>query len=466
MWIGTLTTIRKINGFNYKMKFPDIYNTKIAILGIGYVGLPLAMEFAYRKSCLRTNKPIKRSIFAFDTNKSRINQLKRLFDNTNEFSKSELAEAKNIEFTSNLDNIISADIFIITVPTPINKFNKPDLDLVKKASSDIGYIFKKKFENIENKINNFPIVIYESTIYPGATEDICIPLIEENSNLKLNKDFFCGYSPERINPGDKNRKISSIVKLTSGSNKESAYLIDSLYGSIIEAGTFKTATIKVAEAAKIIENTQRDLNIALVNEFSIIFKLLNLDTLEILEAAKTKWNFLDFKPGLVGGHCIGVDPYYLTYIAEESGYSPDLVLAGRKINNNMPIWISNLIDHEINKRKIDYSVIKVLILGATFKENCPDFRNSKTIELVKILKRKKMNIKIIDPYFLKEENMWDCKVSNEIPINEKFTIVICAVAHNEFIALSQKQIKTLLDKNYIIFDLKGIFPKSLNPIRP
>ena len=448
------------------MKFPDIYNTKIAILGIGYVGLPLAMEFAYRKSCLRTNKPIKRSIFAFDTNKSRINQLKRLFDNTNEFSKSELAEAKNIKFTSNLDNIISADIFIVTVPTPINKFNKPDLDLVKKASSDIGYIFKKKFENIENKINNFPIVIYESTIYPGATEDICIPLIEENSNLKLNKDFFCGYSPERINPGDKNRKISSIVKLTSGSNKESAYLIDSLYGSIIEAGTFKTATIKVAEAAKIIENTQRDLNIALVNEFSIIFKLLNLDTLEILEAAKTKWNFLDFKPGLVGGHCIGVDPYYLTYIAEESGYSPDLVLAGRKINNNMPIWISNLIDHEINKRKIDYSVIKVLILGATFKENCPDFRNSKTIELVKILKRKKMNIKIVDPYFLKEENMWDCKVSNEIPINEKFTIVICAVAHKEFIALSQKQIKTLLDKNYIIFDLKGIFSKSLNPIRP
>ena len=258
------------------MKFPDIYNTKIAILGIGYVGLPLSMEFAYRKSCLRTNKPIKRSIFAFDTNKSRINQLKRLFDNTNEFSKSELAEAKNIEFTSNLDNIISADIFIITVPTPINKFNKPDLDLVKKASSDIGYIFKKKFENIENKINNFPIVIYESTIYPGATEDICIPLIEENSNLKLNKDFFCGYSPERINPGDKKNTLENVVKVVSASNKKTLNVINSIYKKIIKAGTFLAPSIKVAEGAKVIENIQRDVNIALINELSILFRKMNI----------------------------------------------------------------------------------------------------------------------------------------------------------------------------------------------
>ena len=449
------------------MKFPDIYNTNIAIIGIGYVGLPLSIEFAKRKNCIKTKKTIKRSIFAFDINQTRINQLKNGIDNTNEFSSRELIEANNIHFTSNIDDIISADIFIITVPTPIDKFNKPDLTLIKKASRDVAFIIKKKFNDFEKKIIKYPIIIYESTVYPGATEEVCIPLIEKYSNLKINKDFFCGYSPERINPGDKSKKLSSIVKLTSGSTEKSGDLINMLYGTIIEAGTFKTSSIKVAEAAKIIENTQRDLNIALVNELAKIFTLLNLDTLEILEAAKTKWNFLDFKPGLVGGHCIGVDPYYLTYKSEESGYSPELVLAGRKINNNMPIWISDIISDQIAKINIDSKIIKVLILGATFKENCPDFRNSKTKELVNILKGKKMDLKIIDPFFSDDiKNIYECKISKEIPINEKFNVLICAVAHNEFKSLSIKKIQNLLDKKSIIFDLKGILPMSLNPIRP
>ena len=275
------------------MKFPDIYNTNIAIIGIGYVGLPLSIEFAKRKNCIKTKKTIKRSIFAFDINQSRINQLKNGIDNTNEFSSRELIEANNIHYTSNIDDIISADIFIITVPTPIDKFNKPDLSLIKRASRDVAFIIKKKFNDFEKKIINYPIIIYESTVYPGATEEVCIPLIEKHSNLKINKDFFCGYSPERINPGDKSKKLSSIVKLTSGSTEKSGDLINMLYGTIIEAGTFKTSSIKVAEAAKIIENTQRDLNIALVNELAKIFRYIRN-----IRSRKNKMEFFRFQTRL------------------------------------------------------------------------------------------------------------------------------------------------------------------------
>ena len=448
------------------MNLPNINNLRIALIGIGYVGLPLAMEFATKDRCLRSNKKITREIIAFDIDQERVNELKNGFDRTNEFSKEMLLRSKKVRFTSEIEDIYTADVFIITVPTPINKNNKPDLRFIKKASCDIGQVLKQR-RAFAIGDETIPIVIYESTVYPGATEEICIPLIESNSGKKLNQDFFCGYSPERINPGDKNRKISSIVKVTSGSSKESAQFIDNLYGSIIKAGTHSTSSIKIAEAAKVIENTQRDLNIALVNEFSIIFKHLNLDTLEILEAAKTKWNFLDFKPGLVGGHCIGVDPYYLTYKSEKVGYSPEIVLAGRKINNFMPIWITNLIFNEMKKSKISPKNCEVIILGATFKENCPDFRNSKTTEIYSILKSKNMNLTIVDPYLsLEIKNKFDCTTDQKIPLNKKFSIIICTVGHDEFISMNLDQWIRLLDKNYIIFDLKGFVPANLNPIRP
>ena len=448
------------------MLLPDINNLKIALIGIGYVGLPLAMEFANKKRCLRSNKKMIRKVIAFDIDKERINELNNGFDRTNEFTNEMLLRSKKVKFTSEINDIYTSDVFIITVPTPINRNNEPDLRFIKKASTDIGFVIKKRRQNSDEDQSK-PIIIYESTVYPGATEEICIPLIESNSGQKLNQDFFCGYSPERINPGDKNRKISSIVKVTSGSNKESAEFIDNLYGSIIKAGTHSTSSIKIAEAAKVIENTQRDLNIALVNEFSIIFKHLNLDTLEILEAAKTKWNFLDFKPGLVGGHCIGVDPYYLTYKSEKVGYSPKIVLAGREINNFMPIWVTDLIFNEIKKSKINPNNCEVLILGATFKENCPDFRNSKTIEIYSILNSKKMNLTIVDPYLsLEIKNKFDCATQQIIPFNKKFSIIICTVGHDEFISMTIEQWRKLLKKNHIIFDLKGFVPSNLNPIRP
>ncbi len=448
------------------MNLPNINNLKIAIIGIGYVGLPLAMQFANRKRCLRSKKKMEREVIAFDIDKERINELNNGFDRTNEFTNEILLGSKKVKFTSEINEIYTSEVFIITVPTPINKNNKPDLRFIEKASRDIGIVIKKRRENSKSD-QSIPIIIYESTVYPGATEEICIPLIEANSCQKLNRDFLCGYSPERINPGDKNRKISSIVKVTSGSNKESAEFIDNLYGSIIKAGTHSASSIKIAEAAKVIENTQRDLNIALVNEFSIIFKLLNLDTLEVLEAAKTKWNFLDFKPGLVGGHCIGVDPYYLTYKSEQIGYSPEIVLAGRKINNFMPMWITNLIFEEAKNSKINPKKCEVLILGATFKENCPDFRNSKTAEIYSILKSKNINLTIVDPYLsLEIKNKFDCATHQIIPLDKKFAIVICTVSHHEFLSMKVAQWRKFLKKNYIIFDLKGFVPSNLNPIRP
>ena len=449
-----------------KMYLPNINNLEIALIGIGYVGLPLAMEFSNRDKCLRSSKKIIRKVIAFDIDHKRINELNNGFDNTNEFTNDELLKAKNIKFTSEIKELYNSDVFIITVPTPINKFNKPDLKFIKQASCDIGNVIKERKE-LDKRDKIMPVIIYESTVYPGATEEICIPLIESNSGQELNKDFFCGYSPERINPGDKNRKISSIVKVTSGSNKESTEFIDNLYGSIIKAGTHIASSIKIAEAAKIIENTQRDLNIALVNEFSIIFKHLNLDTLEVLEAAKTKWNFLDFKPGLVGGHCIGVDPYYLTYKSEEVGYYPEIVLAGRKINNFMPIWLTNLVFDEMRKRKINPEKSDVLILGATFKENCPDFRNSKIKEIYSIFKTKNMNITIVDPYSSLDFNIqFDCETYQKIPSSKKFEVILCAVGHNEFLSIENKEWENLLKENHIIFDLKGFVPLGLNPIRP
>ncbi len=448
------------------MILPNLDELIIAIVGIGYVGLPLAMEFSSKEKCLRTKSKISRKIIAYDVNEARINDLKNGLDRTNEFSKEEIEKNTNIHFSSNIEDIFNADVFIITVPTPINKLNKPDLAFIKKASSEVGFAIKKR-KVIKKEQKEVPVIIYESTVYPGATEEICVPLIELNSGLKLNKDFFCGYSPERINPGDKNRKISSIIKITSGSNNEAAEFIDNLYASIIKAGTFSTKSIKIAEAAKVIENTQRDLNIALVNEFSMIFKLLNLDTLEVLEAARTKWNFLDFKPGLVGGHCIGVDPYYLTYKSEEMGYSPEIVLAGRKINNFMPTWITDLIFNEMIKRNIPNEKCEMIILGGTFKENCPDFRNSKIHEMIAIFKNQNINLTIIDPYLTSDVAVqFNCTTDQKIPTNKTFDVIICAVCHNEFLDIEESEWRNLLNKNHIIFDLKGFVPPSLNPLRP
>ena len=353
----------------------NLENTKIAVLGLGYVGLPLAVEFGK-----------KYQVWGFDISHERIRELKQGDDKTKEVGIDELKQSKFLSFTANIDEIKTAQVFIVTVPTPIDKKNKPDLSPLISASKAVGGILKKD-----------DVVIYESTVYPGTTEEICIPILENSSKLEINKDFYVGYSPERINPGDKNHKITDILKVTSGSNKASSDFIDQLYASIIPAGTFKATSIRVAEAAKVIENTQRDLNIALINELSHIFNKLDIDTYEVLEAAETKWNFLPFKPGLVGGHCIGVDPYYLTFKAQEMGYEPRVILAGRQINDEMAEYVSkNLIDMILSKNHI-LEKSKVLIMGFTFKEDCPDTRNTKIFDLYNFIESSGLKCDIYDP---------------------------------------------------------------------
>ena len=347
-----------------KSKLPNLFKCKICVIGLGYVGLPLAIEFSKVKQCLLSNKVLKRRVVGFDLNKKRISELIEGKDITREIEKNDLKELKSIEFISEPNLNINADVYIVSVPTPIDKNNNPNLFLLKKATEQVA-LFLKKGDRL-----NSPIIIFESTVFPGTTEDICVPILEKNSGLKFNKDFYCGYSPERINPGDKKHKLSSITKVTSGSSDNSATWIDDFYGSIIKAGTFKAKSIRVAEAAKVIENTQRDLNIALVNELAKICKAINIDTLDVLSAAESKWNFLPFRPGLVGGHCISVDPYYLTYIAEKNGYHPDIVLAGRNLNDGMSNWIVEQIIDASKKQKINLEKSKILIMGITFKENC------------------------------------------------------------------------------------------------
>jgi UDP-N-acetyl-D-galactosamine dehydrogenase len=406
---------------------------KLAVIGLGYVGLPLGLEFGK-----------KRSVIGFDVNETRINQLKNCIDVTLEATNKELKEATHLTYTTSIDDIEDCDIYIVTVPTPIDKFKNPDLKPLETACKALGSILKK--DNI---------VIYESTVYPGATEEVCIPILEEESGLMYNKDFYCGYSPERINPGDKKHRLTTIKKITSGSTPEVATEIDELYQEIITAGTHKARSIKVAEAAKVIENTQRDVNIALINELAIIFNKLDIDTEAVLEAAGTKWNFLPFKPGLVGGHCIGVDPYYLTHKAIEEGYSPEMILAGRRLNDNMGCYIADQVSKLMTKKRIPVMDANVLIMGLTFKENCPDLRNTRVIDLVNEFKGFNFNVDIYDPWVDKNDaiNEYDIKPI-DYPIEGKYDAILLAVAHDKFKELTLKQIKDFGKDNHVIYDIK------------
>ena len=359
----------------------SLSEARIAIIGLGYVGLPLAVEFSK-----------KYDVLGFDIDQERISELVSRKDSTLEVSHNELLDAKNSKFSTNINDLRNYNTFIVTVPTPIDQYMQPDLTPLLKASEMIGRVIKKG-----------DVVIYESTVYPGATEEDCIPVVENISGLEFNKDFYAGYSPERINPGDKEHKVINIMKVTSGSNSEVANFVDSLYASIITAGTHLASSIRVAEAAKVIENTQRDVNIALINELSLIFNRLDIDTLEVLEAAGTKWNFLPFRPGLVGGHCIGVDPYYLTHKAQSAGYHPEMILAGRRLNDNMGKIVVSRLVKEMVKKDIDVSKAKILVMGLTFKENCPDLRNTKVVDIIFELRGYGIDVDIMDPWCSPEE---------------------------------------------------------------
>jgi UDP-N-acetyl-D-galactosamine dehydrogenase len=415
-------------------------SSRIAIIGLGYVGLPLAVEFAK-----------KYSVVGFDINESRIKDLSQGTDRTLEIAEQDL-KATSMKFTNKLDELKTCNIFIVTVPTPIDDHKRPDLTPLIKASETVGKVLKKD-----------DIVIYESTVYPGCTEDDCVPILEKVSGLKFNKDFFCGYSPERINPGDKEKTVSKILKVTSGSTPEIAEHINNLYASIITAGTFKASSIKVAEAAKIIENTQRDINIAFVNELSLIFNKLNLDTKEVLEAAGTKWNFLKFSPGLVGGHCIGVDPYYLTHKAESLGYHPQVILAGRRINDGMGAYVANQVVKLMIKKSHQIQDAKVLVLGLTFKENCPDIRNTRVVDIISELKEFDCMVDLYDPWAdsteVKHEYGLEMQSADCLKKMNSYSAVILAVAHNQFLELDVSEIK---NSKTVFYDLKGLFPKHLS----
>ena len=416
-----------------------IKDIKLAIIGLGYVGLPLALEFAKKKP-----------IIGFDISKKRINELNSNIDSNLEFDKENLKSSKQVNFTYNKKDLKSANCFIITVPTPVDKFKKPDLKPLLTASEMIGKIIKKG-----------DLVIYESTVYPGCVEEECVPILEKFSELNFNKDFFCGYSPERINPGDREHTISNIKKITSGSTNEIADLVDILYNEIITVGTHKAPSIRVAEAAKVIENTQRDLNIALINELSILFKKMNIDTQAVLDAAASKWNFLNFKPGLVGGHCIGVDPYYLTYKAESIGYKPNIILAGREINDNMGNYVALMLIKEMQKKNIKIYGSKILIMGVTFKENCADIRNSGVKNIVDELKKNNCNLDLYDPWADSEEVKKLYGITPNTTLNHNaYDGIIIAVAHEKFKDMGETKITNLCNKNHVIYDLKYLFSKD------
>lgn len=406
---------------------------QIGIIGLGYVGLPLAHAFSFRYS-----------VVGYDISIDRVKQLSELYDSTNELDCDQLEEAKNngAKFTFNTSDLSKCNVYIITVPTPIDSNKKPDLIPLKSASKLVGQHLS---------VND--IVIYESTVYPGATEEICVPILEKESNLKFNSDFFCGYSPERINPGDKEHTVTKIKKVTSGSTPEIANKIDELYSSIIEAGTYKAKSIKTAEAAKIIENAQRDINIAFINELAIIFNKMKIDTKDVLDAASTKWNFLDFKPGLVGGHCIGVDPYYLTHKAQTLGYIPEVILSGRRINDGMGVYIANRIIKLLIKKSIKVEDAKILVLGITFKENCPDIRNTKVIDIISELKEFGCNVEVSDYIANKNEVKKEYDISLlDQPVVANFDCVVLAVAHDKFKDLSYDQVGAVFDVKSTLVD--------------
>ena len=412
---------------------------KICLVGLGYVGLPLAIAFG-----------IKRHVIGFDTNIERINQLKSGLDTTLEVTAEEISNSFNLSFTNDIDEIKDCSIYIITVPTPIDSQKKPDLDSLVKASESVGLVLSKG-----------DIVIYESTVYPGATEELCIPILQKKSKLIFNQDFYCGYSPERINPGDKEHRLVDIKKITSGSTPEIADEVDKLYNEIILAGTYKADSIIIAEAAKVIENTQRDVNIALINELALIFNKLGIDTQSVLEAASTKWNFLNFSPGLVGGHCIGVDPYYLTYKAIDVGYNPKIILAGRNLNDKMGSYVFDQVIRLMNKKSIVIEGSNILIMGLTFKENCPDIRNTRVVDIVEKFKESKCNVDVYDPWVDKKEAFEEYQIQAiNAPIADNYDAIILAVGHEQFKKLSSQRIKSFAKKNHVLYDIKYVFKKD------
>lgn len=417
---------------------------KIAIIGLGYVGLPLAVEFGK-----------KVPVVGFDIHQKRIDELKSGEDHTLEVSKEELAQANQLRYSANLEDLKDCNFFIVTVPTPIDEFKQPDLSPLVKASTSIAQVLKAG-----------DVVVYESTVYPGATEETCIPVLEKVSGLTFNQDFFAGYSPERINPGDKLHRVTNILKITSGSTPEVADFVDQVYNLVIEAGTHKAPSIRVAEAAKVIENTQRDVNIALINELAVIFNKIGIDTEDVLKAAGTKWNFLPFRPGLVGGHCIGVDPYYLTHKAQSLGIHPEIILAARRLNDRMGEYVATQLIKEMVKKRIQVVGSKILVMGLSFKENCPDIRNTKIVDMVKALKEYELDLDIYDPWVNAEE------VKNEYglapiqsPQFNQYDAIILAVAHDQFTQMSAQDFHALGKAQYVLFDLKYVLDKKESSIR-
>jgi len=416
----------------------------IAIVGLGYVGLPLAVEFGKQHE-----------VIGFDINQARIAELRQGIDITLETEPEELAAATGLRFATEIEDIANCSIFVVTVPTPIDVHKRPDLTPLIQASESVGKVLKKG-----------DIVVFESTVYPGATEEDCVPALERVSGLVYNEDFFCGYSPERINPGDKEHRLPNIRKVVSGSTPEIADEVDQLYSSIITAGTYRASSIKVAEAAKVIENTQRDLNIALINELAIIFNKLGIDTLSVLEAAGTKWNFLPFRPGLVGGHCIGVDPYYLTHKAEAIGYHPDVILAGRRINDGMGAYVAGEMVKAMLKRRIQVSGAKILVLGLTFKENCPDLRNTRVVDVIAELEQYGVEVVVHDPWASPEQAQEEYQISLvSSPEQGAYDAVLATVAHREFADMSEQEIRNLARGDAVFYDLKNIFPDSVVDLR-
>ena len=414
------------------------HSKTIAVIGLGYVGLPLAVEFGK-----------KRTVIGFDISAKRVEELQSGQDHTLECSTEELKAASHLRYSCNPADLQSAQIVIVTVPTPVDQANRPDMTPLVKASETVGKALKVG-----------DIVIYESTVYPGATEEVCVPVLEKFSGLKFNEDFFCGYSPERINPGDKEHRLPTIKKVTSGSTPEVAEEVDQLYKQIITAGTHKASSIKVAEAAKVIENTQRDVNIALMNELSLIFHKLNIDTLEVLQAAGTKWNFLPFRPGLVGGHCIGVDPYYLTHKAQEVGYHPEVILAGRRINDSMASHVADETVKLMLRKGLPVLGSKVLVLGLTFKENCPDVRNTKVVDIVKALRGYNTQVDVYDPWIdvAEAQHEYGLACMTQAPAPGQYAAIVLAVGHHQFLAMGEQGIKAFGQPGAVVYDVKSILP--------
>jgi UDP-N-acetyl-D-galactosamine dehydrogenase len=417
---------------------------KLAVIGLGYVGLPLAVEFGKKYQTL-----------GFDINTVRLAELQRGHDSTLEVESEELAAAIQLSYSSSLNDLRACNVFIITVPTPINEHKQPDLTPLLKASETIGKVLKQG-----------DIIIYESTVYPGATEEDCVPVLERVSGLKFNQDFFCGYSPERINPGDKEHRVTTILKVTSGSTPEVADRVDQLYRSIITAGTHKASSIKVAEAAKVIENTQRDVNIGLINELALIFNRLGIDTEEVLKAAGTKWNFLPFRPGLVGGHCIGVDPYYLTHKAQSVGYHPEIILAGRRLNDGMGAYVASQLVKAMLKKRIHVEGSHVLVMGLTFKENCPDLRNTKVVDIIHELREYGVQADCYDPWINRQEAEHEYGITPVAePAAGHYDAVVLAVAHRQFVGMGSKAIRALGKPDHVLYDLKYVLPVEASDIR-